>query len=950
MRKTLFLFFLIWVRIYPLWAQVITTDPSLPTAGQNLTITFDLKKASDGRALNLLGKKDDVFLWSGAGTTDSGPAFEYQPSGQNDFSKPFEPGKMTYLGNDLWSITINPRKYFNVPDSKPIRKLGLLLKSGDGKAQTEDLFLTLLEENKLYVSFSKPVTKSLYIDGNSSILFEGNTSQTAKLKFDFLWTDKKTGILSRKTIGIPDSAKVFSQNITVFRELGQIVEGTQITVRITAVNRLNETAYDEIMLTVKPTNQILTVPEGLKDGINYISDSKVILVLFAPLKEFIYVIGDFNDWKMDSKFLMNKTPDGKRFWIEISNLIKGQEYAYQYLIDGNITVGDPYAEKILDPDNDKYIPETTYPNLKKLPANVKSIASILQTGQTAYSWKVNNFVRPKQDNLIIYELLVRDFVADQRYKTVTDTLPYLKKLGINCIELMPVMEFTGNDSWGYNPVFYFAPDKAYGTKNDLKQFIDKCHENGIAVVLDMVLNQADYEFPYVKMYWDGSKPSADSPFFNQVAPHPFSVFFDFNHESQATKDYVQRVNDFWLKEYRFDGFRFDLAKGFTQKTSSDDGFFRLYDQSRINIWKNYYDKIRATDASAYVILELFSEDKEEQVLTDYGMMVWGNLNGDYRSAAKGYNGDFSRMSYKSRGFRNPNLVGYMESHDEERLMFDALKNGQTTQNYDARNLTNALEKMKSNAVFFLGVPGPKMIWQFGELGYDVSIDENGRTGRKPLRWEYTKDPQRAKLYKVFAALNNLKLSQPAFNTTDFELSLSGFQKQIILNHASMKVSIVGNFDLEDRSFSNVFPSAGKWYDYFTGTEIPVDNTGIRFIFKPGEFHILTTQPLAKPESDLVPWKALQALVTGIEEEKEQQIKVFPNPVSDYLNISFPEKTAGNLEISILDLTGKLYMESSIKIDKQGESLKLDIKKLPLGNYLLNVATDHSHGVIKFNKQ
>jgi 1,4-alpha-glucan branching enzyme len=159
----------------------------------------------------------------------------------------------------------------------------------------------------------------------------------------------------------------------------------------------------------------------------------------------------------------------------------------------------------------------------------------LQTNQQPYQWQNTSFQRPANEDLVIYELLVRDFVGTHSYKTLSDTLTYLKKLGVNAIELMPIMEFSGNESWGYNPIYYFAPDKYYGTKNDLKAFIDKAHQMGMAVILDMVLNQADYEFPYVKAYWDGSKPAANSPYFNQQATHPFSVFFDFNHESAATR-------------------------------------------------------------------------------------------------------------------------------------------------------------------------------------------------------------------------------------------------------------------------------------------------------------------------------------------------------------------------------------------------------------------------------
>ena len=282
-------------------------------------------------------------------------------------------------------------------------------------------------------------------------------------------------------------------------------------------------------------------------------------------KSFVYLLGEFNDWTIAPAYLMNRTPDGTRYWLELPNLPTG-ETAFQYLVDGTIPVADPYADKILDRNNDQYIPATTYPNLKAFPTKAQgNTVSVLQPGQTPFVFQTATFSRPAVNTMVVYELLVRDFVQNRNYQTLTDSLAYLKRLGINTIELMPVTEFSGNDSWGYNPIFYFAPDKAYGTKDALKRFIDAAHKQGIAVVLDMVLNQADYEFPYVKLYWAGDRPSADNPYFNQQATHPYSVFFDFNHESPDTKAFVDRVCNYWLQEYKVDGFRFDLSKGFYAK-------------------------------------------------------------------------------------------------------------------------------------------------------------------------------------------------------------------------------------------------------------------------------------------------------------------------------------------------------------------------------------------------
>ncbi|MES2518016.1 MAG: alpha-amylase family glycosyl hydrolase [Bacteroidota bacterium] len=925
MKKIMFLFAILLARWFSVAGQAVTTDPVLPNGEQEITIIFDLTLAKDSRAKGLLGKKDDVYLWSGAGSTATGDAFQFQPAGQTNFAIPFEKGKMTSLGNDKWSIKFKPRDYYAVPAVVPIRKLGVLLKSGDGKSQTED-FSIIMYDNKLNVAFLSPKEKTFFAEAGSTISVLAVASQKANLGLT-------VNDISVNTVTNKDSLR--------YTLLVSSVSGATQNVKIIA-STTTETTTNDFTVTVKPTPTTAALPTGVKDGINYISDTKVTLVLFAPQKDFIYAIGDFNNWQINNQSLMQKTPDGNRYWIDIDGLTKGQEYAFQYLVNGILAVGDPYCEKILDPNNDKGISSTTYPNLKFLPDNVKSIASVFQTGQMAYPWKITDFKRPAQSNLVVYELHIRDFDTDGSYKNAIDRIAYFKNLGVNCIELMPIIEFSNNDSWGYNPIYYFAPDKAYGTKDDLKKFVDVCHENGIAVVLDVVFNQADYEFPYVKMYWDGTQPSADSPFFNQQATHPYSVFFDFNHENQVTKDYVNRANEFWIKEYKIDGYRFDLAKGFTQRPSSSDNVFRLFDQSRVNIWKGYYDKIRSYDKDAYVILELFSEDSEEQVLTDMGMMVWANQNGDARNAVKGYSSDFTRYSYKSRGFKTPAAVGYMESHDEERMVYDGLKNGKVT-----LSIPTVLERVKASAATFLTIPGPKMIWQFGELGYDVSIEQNGRTGRKPIRWEYFQDADRLKLYKVFAELIKIKTNLDVAQTADFQLDVAGFVKKVTLNGTSNKLISIANLDITDNVVDNIFPTLGKWYDFFTGAFTEITDINTRFTLKAGEFHIYTSTALPKPEIGLVPWKALDATILSNENEVADDIKIYPNPSKDFIYVEIPTLSKGIFALKINDLAGKSLLENELKAGQKTYSL--DIQKLPQGVYFINAQQGEKRFVKKFVK-
>lgn len=241
------------------------------------------------------------------------------------------------------------------------------------------------------------------------------------------------------------------------------------------------------------------------------------------------------------------------------------EFMYYFLVDGKTAVSDPYARLVLDPENDKYITAEVYPNMPQYPTGSmpkNTVISVFSDTMLDYDWKVTDFKGAAKDNLVIYEMLFRDFTGTEgaakgngTVRQAIEKIPYLKQLGINAVELLPINEFNGNISWGYNPNFYFAVDKAYGTPQDYKEFIDKCHAEGIAVILDMVFNQTDWQHPWYKMYSSGS-----NPFFNATAPHAYSVLNDWKQEFPPVQEQFRDALKFWLTEYKVDGFRFDLVK------------------------------------------------------------------------------------------------------------------------------------------------------------------------------------------------------------------------------------------------------------------------------------------------------------------------------------------------------------------------------------------------------
>jgi glycosidase len=599
------------------------------------------------------------------------------------------------------------------------------------------------------------------------------------------------------------------------------------------------------------------VPAGTADGVTFLNNgTSAIFNLYAPSKKSVTLLGDFNNWTASSKYVMTNSTDGTRWWIQVDGLSPNTEYAYEYLIDGNLKVADPYSHKVLDSANDKYIPASVYPNIKTYPGGageVNHIVSDMQYNAPAYSWKTTSFTRPDPKNMVVYEVLPRDFVATHSYQTLTDTLSYMANLGVNAIELMPVNEFEGNDSWGYNSNFMFALDKYYGQPNDYKAFIDACHAKGIAVIQDIVLEDQFGSSPMVQMYWNGTAPTANSPWFDQTNMHPDAVGFQLNHQSAATQYFFKNVVKYWMQEYHIDGFRFDEAKGYTQVNSgNNEGTWAAYDASRVALWENYNTYMKSIDKSFYVILEMFSVAQEQAIYAQQGMFCWNDLAGSGEQTTMGYavnpSWDISGLFYTSQGMTTPGLISYFESHDEERLQFKNEAYGNSSGSYNVKDLATGLERDEAAAVIMFSVPGPNLVWQFGERGYDISINDantGGRLGDKPPHWEYMSDANRHHLYQVYSRMIRMKLKNPAFTATTFTQNVSGPVKfvQLLDPAGANNVVSVANFDVTAHSVGLNFPSTGNWYDNFTGTTINVSSLPYSITLQPGEYHLFSNTPL-----------------------------------------------------------------------------------------------------------
>jgi hypothetical protein len=831
------------VLAYNSFGQILSTDPAFPTQTDQITIYYDATSGNGDLAGYI-----PVYAHTGCITNNSTGPNDWQHV-QGNWGQADPNVVMTPMGNNIHRLIITPQTFYGLGAGETISQLKFVFRNQTGtvvgrNADGSDIYLDLYNGGFAAV-IQTPTAPSSIVSAGSINTVTGAASEASNLAISVNGV-VQTSANNATTLSYNFSSSTPGQYEVIF----SADNGTTI-------------AADTAQFIILPSINIAPAPAGTIDGINYINGSTVRLQLHAPNKDFVFVVGDFNEWTLDLDYFMNRTPDGQRYWIEITGLTPNVEYGFQYHIDAEgLRVADVYADKILDQWNDPWIEDAIYPNIKPYPYGLTTEpVSVLETNQPAYNWTDQNYIRPSKEKIVVYELLMRDFIDESSYERLIDTLDYIENLGITAIELMPVNEFEGNNSWGYNPSFYFAPDKAYGSEESFKDFINEAHNRGIAVILDMALNHSFGQNPMVRMYFDASagqygQPTAESPWFNETPKHDFNVGYDFNHESQATRNFSKRVLAYWLTEYHIDGYRLDLSKGFTQNnTLGNIAAWNAYDQSRVNILTDYYNHMQAAQPGTYVILEHLGDNPEETVLSNIGMMLWGKMTTQYSEASMGYNGDLNWGSYQNRGWSQPHLVTYAESHDEERLMYKNLNFGNSNGGYNITNLSTALKRQEMAHALLIPIPGPKMIWQFGEVGYDISIfqcdngtlQESCKIDPKPILWNYLDNPDRVHLYKVTAALNHLKKNYQTFSTTNYTTDLSNKGKRLILDGATMDAVVVGNFDVIGINMVPGFTHTGTWYDYFTGTPINVSSTSSSFAYTAGEYHLYTDAPLPVPD-------------------------------------------------------------------------------------------------------
>ena len=268
--------------------------------------------------------------------------------------------------------------------------------------------------------------------------------------------------------------------------------------------------------------------------------------------------------------------------------------------------------------------------------------------------------------------------------------------------------------------------------------------------------------------------------------------------------------------------------------------------------------MKSRNPGSVVIFEHLAWATEDKILADQGILMWSGVghHNDMKGFILGYNGDNTNIynsgiyNASGRDFMYANWMSYGESHDEERLGYEVSQyfNGTKT-------LENIVKRLKIALGFNLLFPGPRMIWQFQELGYDVSINFNGRTGEKPVRWYYYDDSHRRQLFNLTSRLFKIRNKFNIFNTTpdygNIGLGAGNISQPRVMRLSSANgangkhVIVMANLDpVNNQTAYPTYDVTGTWYKYngdsaVDGTAISVNNVNSPYTLSPSEMLVLT---------------------------------------------------------------------------------------------------------------
>lgn len=760
----------------------LTLDPENPEPQESFTLTFD--NVSQSGSMYWYVETFDVKQL---------PVEDYQPTG-------------TVTSDDHWAVetplvsTGEASQYsIDFPAFNSGQQIVDKIKytfhysddTWDGK-----IYEISFSHDGSFASFTSP-DDDAEISSGGSVTISGSCDDMAEIK---IWGGQEL-LTTTSGTSFNYSWTPSDDYLTAFGDYWVTIQGTDSEGNISFARR-------EVYIGANPTT---SYNGSLEDGVT-VSGSSATIALYAPGIDYVAIKGDWNGSYAHGTMMNNNGDDW--WWIEVSGLDDG-EHSFQYEAYDE---GFAWTKNLADPYSKELI--WTSPGSDSESSDFSYARTVFEINAIDFTWTDDSFSPPDKEKFIIYETHIGDFSGEDNFEgDYSDMLVkvqegYFTDLGINAVEFLPLHAFGGSMSWGYNPNFYMAPPGCYGTIEELKTLINAFHNEGIAVILDVVFNHTYGSASTFQLWHDVGYYDADEwQSYHDFTNDPYYEYSDsdwgypLDHAKDKTRELIDETLAWWVNEYHVDGFRFDHTDnmnwyGYDYGLQHYSWAVKQIDSDLFLIAEeDEPDGVNGSDFDAYWEFSTFHIFEDN--IYEYG--DWGTMS------------DVAEAIYHDGNDNHYGPVKYIENHDESRVIYEC-----TT--YQGMTDAEAVKKSKLAAAILFTCTGTPMIYHGQEFGQNAEKDG---TEPQPLQWDNLNTESGAELYEYYQKLIDLRKNSDALSDWVLETnSYSDDNKTIVYwrDNGTEEWVIAANFDDSDHTLDIEFPTAGNWSDVMNDGSITINST------------------------------------------------------------------------------------------------------------------------------
>lgn len=470
-------------------------------------------------------------------------------------------------------------------------------------------------------------------------------------------------------------------------------------------------------------------------------------------------------------------------------------------------------------------------------------AFVIDNSPQPFVWTDAVFSPPEVDEMIVYEVNVREFNSD--FDGLIRQLDYIRDLGVNVLELMPVSNVKEAVEWGYTPLDYFAPDERLGGPEGMKRLVNAAHERGIAVILDAVYAHTHPEFTYHLVYETSGEPN---PLLGRFEGEFFADWPGVDYRKPFARDYFLTLNQYLLEEYHVDGFRYDYVPGMYDGPMGQgyaDLVYQTYQHSKT------LPRFQTPSGRSKII------QCAEHLPDAPGVLSQTHSNCAWQNGLLDRARDMARSGTVNPGLAHqldPSFLGYPSEHSASGDVFpvapfqylESHDHGRFINQFGTISLRDLLGERFGNRERFYKVQpyvialytakGIPMLWHGQEFAESWGVPGGG-LGRnlfeRPLHWEFFYDVAGKALVRLHRILGTLRRTHRALGSRGYFFyyndpahlgkNIIAFRRDAGADGAQPEESLITvlNFSDVEAEVWIEFPTPGVWVEQIDGARPPV---------------------------------------------------------------------------------------------------------------------------------